>query len=137
MSNAIINIKGTQYLDGDGNVTEWTGEGTYSIFMGQPVMFYDEGAMLGGNVKAKLTVGKNGIMLERNGDISTRMTIESGKRHNCRYNTMHGDIMLGVYGKDFTSDFSDKGGKLSMKYTLDLNSGLLSENKIEITVKTV
>lgn len=136
MSEVLVSVKGTQIVNGEENVTEITGEGCLEIKNGRLVITYDEDALIGGNVKAKLSVlNSNTLVLDRSGDISTRMIIEKGVRHNCNYNTPYGAFTMGFFGTSMENTMTEQGGVISMCYTVDRNSTLLSENKIEITVK--
>lgn len=133
---AMITVKGTQTVEGDSNVTELTSEGTFKIENGYPVMTYDESDMTGAKVSAKLSMlDDNAFEFERRGDISTKMIIEKGVRHNCSYSTPYGDLTMGICGKSLEKDITENGGRIKMSYTIDLNSALLSENEIEITIK--
>ena len=44
-------------------------------------------------------------------------------------------MTVGVFGEEIENTLTENGGKLFMKYSLDINSGLISENEIEISVK--
>ncbi len=65
----------------------------------------------------------------------TKLILEKGERHSCAYNTLYGALILGVYTSDIESTLDENGGELKIKYTLDINSSLASENSIYIKVK--
>lgn len=65
----------------------------------------------------------------------TKLILEKDKRHSCAYNTLYGALILGVYTSDIESTLDENGGELKIKYTLDINSSLASENSIHIKVK--
>lgn len=135
--NVMITVKGTQTVEGESNVTELTSEGTLEIINGLPVMTYDESDMTGEKVKAKLSMlSDTAFEFERIGAFSTKMLIEKGVRHNCSYSTPYGEMMLGIVGRSLDNKMTESGGKVGLTYTIDVNSALLSENEIEITVKT-
>lgn len=135
--NVMITVKGTQTVEGESNVTELTSEGTLEIINGLPVMTYDESNMTGEKVKAKLSMlSDTAFEFERIGAFSTKMLIEKGVRHNCSYSTPYGEMMLGIVGRSLDNKMTESGGKVGLTYTIDVNSALLSENEIEITVKT-
>ncbi|MBO5908909.1 MAG: DUF1934 family protein, partial [Clostridia bacterium] len=54
---------------------------------------------------------------------------------SCLYNTPQGDFVIGIYGETLNTQLSDNGGSIYMSYTIDVNSGLLSKNIMEIKVK--
>lgn len=63
------------------------------------------------------------------------MLLEKGKRHLFHYKTSFAEFMLGIFANKISNSLSDDGGKLNFSYTLDINSGLISENEIEINIK--
>ena len=65
----------------------------------------------------------------------TKLILEKDKRHSCAYNTLYGALILGVYTSDIESTLDENGGELKIRYTLDINSSLTSENSIQIKVK--
>lgn len=66
---------------------------------------------------------------------STRLVLENGKRHLCQYDTGYGNMMIGIFTSQLHSNLTDEGGKLEVRYTLDINSNLSSSNEILITIK--
>jgi uncharacterized beta-barrel protein YwiB (DUF1934 family) len=63
------------------------------------------------------------------------LIVERGVRHQCHYDTGMGDIILGVLGSSIRSSLGEKGGDLEVKYSLDVNSALASENEMYVNVK--
>ena len=74
------------------------------------------------------------VTVIRNGPANSRLTLEKGRRHQCHYSTMFGDLMVGVYTSTIENNLHDHGGTLQVSYTLDFNAGLVSENDIFIKV---
>ncbi len=72
-----------------------------------------------------------------NSDKITELMMESQKKHHCFYGTEYGDLMLGIYTKQIVNRMTDDGGQLYLKYTLDVNSALLTENEVYMEVKPV
>lgn len=68
---------------------------------------------------------------------ATRLVLEEGKRHSCIYSTDFGPISLGIYTQSVQSTLGDRGGELSLGYTLDLNSTLTSYNRVHVRVSPV
>ena len=66
---------------------------------------------------------------------ATRLILEKGKRHLCQYDTGYGSLMVGVFTSSFESTLNEQGGSLRVRYTLDINSSLSSNNEISIIVK--
>lgn len=82
-----------------------------------------------------LKVERNDKMTLMRDNSATRLILEKGKRHLCQYNTGYGQLMVGVFTSSFVSTLGESGGTLQVRYTLDINSNLSSNNEISITVK--
>lgn len=141
MNNVIIIIKGKQkYADSrEWDVTEFTTEGVFERFENGCRIVYDESDMIGAeNVRSEVII-ENGTKAEvsRMGPVSSRMTVEKGKRHSCFYSTPEGDFTIGIFGEAVTAKFKELKGEIYMSYTIDVNSSLISENKMEIKIKEI
>ena len=139
MNDVIIKIKGTQTYDKDSDVTEFETQGKIEILKDLIRLSYDESEMIGASgVKTELTLfdGKR-MELVRKGAMAGILTVEKGRRHTCLYNTPYGDFMVGVYGEAVDVGLDEKGGKIYLRYTLDVNSGMLSRNLLEIDIKNL
>ncbi len=135
MKKVLVKVKGVQGVDGDETVIELTTEGTLREFEGDYIITYSEDTD-GGKTKTQLTVQKGGsVILERRGDITSRLIITQGERNNCLYAIPQGSLTLGIYGKEVTSTLKDSGGTVKMVYTIDANLTPISENRVEIIVE--
>lgn len=77
--------------------------------------------------------GTTAVMRHQNS--TTQLTLEKGRRHLCLYDTPFGIIQLGVFTHYFKSTLDDNGGHINIKYNIDIDSRLSSENEIKILVK--
>ena len=68
-------------------------------------------------------------------DSASRLILEKGKRHLCHYDTGYGTMTMGIFTTDIVMDFNDCGGKMTLNYTLDIDSNLSSTNEVSIEVK--
>ncbi len=137
MKKVLVKVKGIQIVDGDETVIELSTEGTFREFEGDYIIAYSE-AQDGSGEKTKtlLTVQKNNsVILERRGNLNSRLIITKGERNNCIYAIPQGSLTLGIYGKDVTSTLTENGGTLRMAYNIDANLTPISENIVEITVE--
>lgn len=66
---------------------------------------------------------------------ATRLILEQGRRHLCLYDTGFGSFSVGVFTSELRSSLNSRGGRLRVKYTLDIDSNLSSSNEIEVVVK--
>ena len=140
MKKVLITIKGAQKLSDNKDVVELMTEGVMRKSGEDYILNYNDSQILGENekVRTKLTVrGTRRLTIERSDAVKAHMVVEKGVRNSCIYGTPHGDLVLGVYGKNIESNLSDSGGQVSVTYTLDAGMRFLSENEIQITVKEV
>ncbi len=139
IKNVIIKIKGTQGIDGENDVVEFTTEGKLGIKDGKYFLSYEEGQLLeGAKVKTKMFINSEAsVVLQRSGEINSRMEIENGQRRTCFYDTPIGNITIGIYGEELQVDLSEKGGRIYLAYNIDSQLRPISQNKVEITVKEV
>lgn len=84
--------------------------------------------------KVTMEISKDEVRLMRSGNAIADLIIERGKKHHCHYGTPYGDFMMGINTNDIKNEITDKGGSLYLSYTIDINSGLLSENEMYINI---
>ena len=138
MKKVIIKIRGTQGSSRDSETIEFTTEGVMRKDGNDYILSYSEGEIIGGaHIKTRLTAKGNSVILERTGDLSSKLIIEKGIRNSCFYSVPQGELTLGIYGTKIDNRLTDKGGKLEMTYTVDTNLQPLSENSVDITVSEV
>lgn len=140
MKEVLIEIKGTQqYSEEESDVTTFTTRGTIEFSKGVYTLVYDESEMIGAdNVHTEMMIeGESKMVLARSGGMNSRLVVEKGRRHSCLYNTPQGDFIIGIYGDALRCNLSKMGGSIYMSYTLDVNSGLLSKNIMEIKIKEI
>ena len=137
MDNIVLEIKSTQEIDGQSDKTEFVSYGKYLYSEKGVEVTYDESVALGvDNVTTNLTVDKNGVVkiIRNNGDFGC-LVVEEGKRHLCQYHTAYGNLMIGIYGNKVENELKSYGGNLTLIYSIEVNSGLLSRNKVEIKIR--
>ncbi len=137
MKKVLVKVKGIQGLDDDKVVIELATEGTLRRFEGDYIITYSEDQTVeGGKIKTQLTVkSDNTVILERRGDLNSRLIITEGERNNCLYAIPQGSLTLGIYGKEVKNNLTECGGTIKMVYTIDVNLEPLSENTVEILVE--
>ena len=137
MKKVLVKVKGTQGVDGENSVIELSTEGTLREFEGDYIITYsDDPTESGEKTKTQLTIQKNGtVILDRRGDLNSRLVITEGERNQCPYAIPQGSMTLGIYGKQVTSNMTDSGGTVKMVYSIDMNLSPLSDNEVEIFVE--
>ncbi len=137
MKDVLINIKGSQSAEGGNETLEMITVGKLSKKNGNYYLSYpecDENGMEGVTTMLKIDQNQS-VVLQRSGDIHSRMLIEKNRRHISHYDTGFGGMMVGVFGESVRSTIKDDGGELFMRYTVDINSSYTSTNEISISVK--
>ncbi|MCL2071748.1 MAG: DUF1934 domain-containing protein [Oscillospiraceae bacterium] len=140
MKNVSINIKSVQTAENERDTTELFTCGRFSRVKdknGDYTLSYNESEVTGfaGNKISLAVTGDNMVVMQRSGNSPSSLIIEKGKKHHCHYGTPHGDFMVGVSTDDVKFKLDDTGGNLYLKYTIDINSSLMTENEMYIDFK--
>ena len=129
----ILNIK--QTTDGAVDESELFTRGEYRIHKGCYYIDYDESEATGfEGSHAQFQVNKNRMTMTRTGSTFSNLVFENGVRHFCHYGTEFGDCMVGITTQELSHTLDDKGGEIHLRYLIDVNSGLMTENEITIKV---
>lgn len=134
----LLNITGIQDVDGDKNEIEVITTGEYILKNGKRYIKYIEYDNENPNISSSNVVkveGNSKVTIIRKGEFDSRLILEKGRRHQCHYRTMFGDLMVGVYTDTIDAKLDDEGGTINVKYQLDFNSDLMSNNEFIITIK--
>ena len=109
----------------------------YYLDKGDRIIAYEESettGMEGSNTMLRISP-ENMVSIIRTGTYQTHLVVEKGKKHFCHYETPFGEFAVGVAAKWVRNRLSDEGGTLALRYTVDANSTLLSDNEIKIDVR--
>lgn len=134
--NYTISVIGTHTVDGEEDSIELTTSASYLEKNGRKLIKYrqydpdNSEDYLTNIVKIE---SKDKIELIRNhkGSIS-QLILESGKRHQCLYDTPVGSMSIGIYTDTVSFDVDENGGKVEIDYTIDFNADFHSDNHLEI-----
>ena len=137
--DVLITIKGTQKIGNEKDVIEMVTTGRFYRKNQMYYISYEETEATGyEGCRTTLKVGpKDKVTMTRFGTSRSQLIVENGIRHQCQYDTGYGAMTIGVMGKHFDSDLSDRGGNLSFGYTLDIEATVASENTVTITLKEI
>lgn len=139
MNDVLIEIKGVQqYPDSEPDVTTFTTTGSVERTGNKLCLCYNESEMIGAkDVHSKIMIKGDTVILTRTGGMESQLTIEKGRRHTCLYNTPQGDFVIGIFGESLVTEVSEHQGKIQMSYTIDVFSGLVNKNILEIKFKEI
>lgn len=134
---AKINIIGTQVVDGVSDKVELNTEGTFYSKNGSYYISYDESDESGyKNCKTTLKItGEDKAIMMRAGAYKSHLVIEPNRRNVCQYATLYGNMMLGISSAEIKNALNQDGGEATIKYSLDVDAILLSENELKIQVQ--
>ncbi|MBO5913316.1 MAG: DUF1934 domain-containing protein [Clostridia bacterium] len=138
MQDVVIEIKSIQEVDGDSDSIELTTVGKMNTIGGKTYLKYEDSAasgIEGVSCLIKVDPKENSVVMQRSGVLNSRMYIKEGQRHICHYETGQGTLVLGVFGETVEDKLTQNGGSIYMSYTLDVNYGMVSRNKVKINVK--
>lgn len=134
----IISIKGAQNLVGSQEedtmelvtqgVLRDSGEEGFSLTYPESELTGLEGTI------TTFRIGKDRIVLQREGTLNSEMIFQEGERHVSLYETPYGGLMLGVNTRRAQSDIDGTGGNLVIRYALDVDNEKIGENSFEIRV---
>lgn len=133
-----INLKLRSVLDSedDHSETELMTEGTMENDGGVWKITYEDSDATGfeGATTTITADGDSLVSIVRTGTANSNLVIEAGKKHFCLYGTPFGDLTVGIYTHKIENSLSENGGKLYLKYTLDVNSAYMSDNEIYLDI---
>ena len=133
--DAMISIKGIYNVDGSPDTVELLTCGRFYRRNNSYWVTYDETETTGyEGHKTTLHIEPDKVTMRRSGLSESQLVVQSGKRHQCLYDTGFGAITVGVNGRAVKSTLDDNGGIVDFSYSMDINTALTSENRVIIKV---
>ena len=134
--DAVIRIVSLQRTENGDNSSEMSVVGTITYDDDKSLIEYIENNEETGPEETTITVSNNNtVSIVRNGQFSSEMTVEKGKRHLTFYRTPYGELTMGIYGTNVEFSKDEKSATLKLKYELDFNNGFVSENTMKIYIE--
>lgn len=134
--NVIINMKSVQSVYEDRTETELVTSGRMSFEDGLYRITYDDSEATGfpGSTTNITVRGSEYASVSRTGASVSDLVMETGKKHHCHYETPYGVMNIGVFTHVIENHIEEKG-TIYMQYTIDINSGYISDNEIIMTIQ--
>ena len=135
--NCTVTVRGVQVVEGEEDTVELVTGGRFTSHGGRWLIRYEESDATGyGGCRTTLRVDpqKGEVVLLRTGAVHSQLVVEEGRRHQCTYDTGYGNLVLGVNGSRVHAQLTPEGGQLEFHYSLDVNTALISENAVYVTV---
>lgn len=136
--NYIVSVLGIQEVDGEKDRVEIITEGDMIEKNGRTYISYKEYSDDNPEISSSNLIkieDNNRITIIRKGETESRLILEKGKRHQCFYRTMAGNLMIGIFTESMDISVNKKGAKINVKYSIDFNNDLMSKNEIKIKIK--
>ena len=137
-NNANIRMIVKQTADGATDSSELFTKGEFREHGGSYFIDYDESEATGyegSHVQLRIGREDETITMTRTGRAFSALVFENGKRHFCHYGTEYGDCMIGISTNELRNGITGDGGEIYVRYTIEVNSGLMLTNDITIHVK--
>lgn len=135
-NNAIVSVKGIQYIDGEKIETELVSEGRYVYGSDETTILYTEyDRDTGIKTVSEITVTGEHIVLCREGGQNTRMEFEKGVKCIGYYELPFGSFNISTTVSKIENSLNVMGGKISVSYNLSLDRLTTTQNDITISVR--
>lgn len=134
--NYLMTMITHQFIDGEKEVIEMT---SLADFEGDAddysITYCDEDGDLKG-CKTTLHVEKGSIVtIRREGDYNSHIIVEKNSRHVSHHATPYGTFTMGVSALDVDSKMTKEGGRLSFRYSTDMDMRPVGEIQFDITIR--
>ena len=127
-----------QTADGQTDRSELFSKGEYREHGGAYYIDYDESEATGfDGSHVQLCVKDNVVTMTRTGKAFSSLVFEKGQRHFCHYGTEFGDCMIGITTSSLHIKADEDSCRVAVKYSIDVNAGLMLENEIVINVNKI
>ena len=135
--NAILTIRSTQCADDETEQSELNTTARYSSDGNEIRIEYTEldenGKEVGQTVITILE--QNLVTIHKLGFAEAVMILEKGKTHPVKYSTMFGDLEMMLCALEIRSQFHPGGGKLLLRYMIDIGDSYSATNTIDLRVR--
>ena len=120
----VLNLRGTQTYEGqEPDVIELITEGTMEFRDGGWDISYEESELTGlAGVTTTFRVEPGKVILERTGNLRSRMVFEKDVPHDSLYQMSFGTLMLTVCAKFLFVDILPEGGVLDLLYSIEIEN---------------
>lgn len=136
MKDALISIKGLSGTDEDGEDIEFVTGGEYSFEDKTAAFEYMESELTGmSGTRTRVLVDRNGVLITRSGAVTMHMAFEEGRKNYFNYDTPYGSVTMGLSTQSIKNELTPGGGRLEVRYLLDLDNTMTTRNKVEINIK--
>ena len=137
LKDVLISIKSIQdYGQNEEDSLEFITDGYYFYDGDVGCLSYQESEVTGmEGTRTSVMVGPDQVVVDRDGNINSRMIFKEGLRNSFQYRTPFGTATLGVDTRRIRQNFGENGGNMEIDYIVNLEHAVVTRNKFQITVK--
>ncbi|MGI5976663.1 MAG: DUF1934 domain-containing protein [Candidatus Limivicinus sp.] len=111
-------------------------DGSYSMENGTACFSYMETAITGmEGTMTSVTVEPERIIIDRSGQITSRMVFKEGEKYNSLYDTAYGSAALNINTKKIQHDFDEHGGSMMVDYVISIEHAVVLYSRIELKIE--
>ena len=120
----VLSIRGTQTYDGqEPDVIELVTEGTMEFRNGGWDISYEESDLTGlAGVTTTFRVEPGTVILERTGNLRSKMVFQKGVPHDSLYQMAFGAMMITVCAEHLYFDIVPDGGMIDLVYAINIEN---------------
>lgn len=135
--NAVLTILSTQTAEGETDRSELNTTAMFSQKGGEVTIQYteldDTGNAVGETVITVLS--QNLVTIHKIGFAEAVMILEKGKTHPVKYSTVFGNMEMLLCALDIHALFHPGGGRLQLRYLIDIGDSYSAVNTIDLRVR--
>lgn len=137
----LVSVNGIQFSDEEQASMEVINPGKYYYKNNKHYITYEE-KLDDGNVsvtnllKISDVLNEPRVELIKQGGVGTHFIFEKDKRNVSCYETEYGSFMLGFHSKNISIEHSEDEINVKIDYSLEMNYEHVSDNKIEMKIKS-
>jgi len=112
-------------------------DGEYGKKDGIATFSYVESALTGQDgLLTTFDVEQDRVVLRRGDGMSGDMIFSENQKHHFLYDTPFGSVMLGIDTHSITTNMSDDGGNLEIRYDIEVDNVSVSQNLFKINIRS-
>lgn len=132
---AIISVRSFNDID-ENDVIEVITPGEFFVSEDGFKAIYEETEISGmSGTTTTLTMLEDKLILEREGNVTTKMDFKKGETAVLLYNTPYGAIDMQLHTEDLKLDINEYGGNIEAKYSMELSGQAPIKTNLSVNVK--
>lgn len=135
--DVLITVSGLRLDDSEQEDVELVTSGKYYNKSGKDYILYDEYIEeIKEPTHCNIIIDDDKVNIVKHGSANVHMIFERFKRNSSYYQTPYGNLLMGFNTTDLKINKEEDEINISIKYNIDINNRHVSENDINIKVKS-